>query len=462
MAEAYAGISVPPGSPGALRGAARQFVAVSDGLRESADDLRGMPTTLGSWQGPASANYAASCLTVSEAATRTAQGWRTRATAVEMYADELEEARRDAQEAITDAKVAKRRINEAKVELAQARRRLGDAVNRIGQAQRQILASAGAATPDLGAEEALRQAEDDRDKAEQDIRHWRTEYEDAEDDLERAVRRGDRAEQRAKTAAATARGAIRGVDQAAPYWMPPSVPALKPVSGFAPDPPDVDEGFCDGGLGGLICDGGDFVGDVGYGLGKAGEEGFTAVTHPGDTAEGLWYSTTHPLATLDALSKSCDGMSPGDCIGYLGGAAIGAKGVTKAVSTANRRRPGGDSSGSDSGDTEDDSSESGSSDADRADARAGTIEKFGEAAGMAGLPMGGELGKIGGLLSRPEQRVAWQLEARRLELVARRLELNSKKGVATLLTTGELYRGVRKGLSDEQIEALGKVAGGAP
>jgi len=206
----------------------------------------------------------------------------------------------------------------------------------------QIAASAGSATPDPAAEQALRQAEDDADEAEQDIRHWQREYEDAEGEFERAVRRGGRAEERAEAAAGSARSALGGVDQAAPYWVPPSVPALKPLSGFAPDPPDVDEGFCDGGLGGVICDGGDFVGDVGYGLGQGGEELFTAATHPGDTAEGLWYSTTHPGATLDALANSCDGMSPGDCIGYIGAAAVGTKGVGKVATTARRGKTDGE------------------------------------------------------------------------------------------------------------------------
>lgn len=339
MADSYAGVTVPAGSPAGLRDAARQFSAVSDGLRESADELGGMPTSLGSWQGPASANYAGSCLTASQAARRSAQGWQARSGAIEAYAEELEDARRDAREAIVDAKEAKRRMNKAKIELGQARRRLSDAVGRIGQAQQQIAASAGSAKPDLAAEAALRQAERDADKAEQDIRHWRREYEDAEGEFERAVRRGSRAEQRAETAAGAARSALRGVDQAEPYWVPASVPALKPLSGLAPDPPDVDEGFCDGGLGGVICDGGDFVGDVGYGLGKGGEELFTAATHPGDTAEALWYSGTHPAATLDALANSCDGMSAGDCIGYVGAAAVGTKGAGKLATTARRGKP---------------------------------------------------------------------------------------------------------------------------
>jgi hypothetical protein len=434
---------VPAGNPSGLRSAARQFRDVGAGLSDSADELQGMPTMLGSWQGPASANYASSCLSVSDAARRAGQGWQARAVAIEAYADELEEARSDAREAIADAREAKRRIDRAKVELADARRRLSEALSQARQASQQIAASAGSGTPDVGAEAALRQAEKAADEAEQDIRHWSSELDDAQEAFERAVRRGNRAERRADLAARKANGALREVDASMPQWVPSPIPALTPSSGDAPDPDE--EGFWDKGLPGALKDTGNFAGDVGYGLGQGGEELFNAATHPGQTVEGLAHSVTHPGDTLDALLHSCDGMSAGDCIGYLGSAAVGTKGATKAVSTARKgtpREPGGGK----------DRDASPADDAARADANAYLAEKLGEGAGMAGLPMGGEIGKIAGLLSRPEQRLAWQVEAMKLEA-------KTKKGAAILLTAAELSRSRRRGLSEEQIEAILRASG---
>ena len=240
MADAYAGIAVPEGDPGALRDSAGRMRQVSGGLRESASELEGMPSVLGSWQGPASAAYAGSCLSRSEVALRAAEGWSSSAGAVEAFADELKEARREAREAIVEAREAKRRIERAEAKIEAARGRLEDALSRAGAATRQLSVSGAAGTPDPSAERALRQAEADADAAEEEIRHWRKERDDAERELERAQRRGERAERQAEQAAYRARSALGSISDAMPQWVPPSAPALVPPEQLAPKRPSSD------------------------------------------------------------------------------------------------------------------------------------------------------------------------------------------------------------------------------
>jgi len=83
-------------------------------LHESAGEVEGMPSMLGSWQGPASGNYAASCLSQSAALGRIADGRTRAAVAINRFADDLERAREDARAAIEDARDAKRRIKTRK------------------------------------------------------------------------------------------------------------------------------------------------------------------------------------------------------------------------------------------------------------------------------------------------------------------------------------------------------------
>jgi len=90
--------------------------------------------------------------------------------------------------------------------------------------------------------------------------------------------------------------------------------------------------------------------------------------------------------------------------------------------------------------------------AGRADARALNIEKTAElAGGYTGLPMAGEAGKILGYLSHPAVRAVWRMEGIKLKR-------DAQTNLATLLATREMSRGVRRGLSDDAIEALARRA----
>lgn len=91
MAESFAGITIPAGEPTGLRDSARSMRAAAAGLRDETGELEGMPTTLGSWQGPASGSYAVACLSQSEALGRIAEGW-TLVGVGELYATAEEAA----------------------------------------------------------------------------------------------------------------------------------------------------------------------------------------------------------------------------------------------------------------------------------------------------------------------------------------------------------------------------------
>lgn len=146
-----------------------------------------------------------------------------------------------------------------------------------------------------------------------------------------------------------------------------SGPASPPPAPEEPEPEeeeDTDEGFCDGGLGGALCDtkdavgdaagdGAHFVGDVGKGVGKGGEEVFDAVTHPGDTISGLAHSVTHPKDTFNAILGSCDDLSTGECLGYGLSSVVGTKGLGKAASVSGKAGKGNKGGKPDSSDADD-------------------------------------------------------------------------------------------------------------
>jgi hypothetical protein len=77
------------------------------------------------------------------------------------------------------------------------------------------------------------------------------------------------------------------------------------------------------------------------------------------------------------------------------------------------------------------------------------IEKAGEGAGLAGVPTGGELGKIAAHLSvYPALRSAVQAEVR-----------HYRNQIAAAVAAGTLSRAVRKGLTDEAIARLKGLSG---
>lgn len=104
---------------------------------------------LGSWQGPASATYAGTCLSQSEAVSRAADGWILAAGVLGVFATELEDAREDARAAIREAEDTTARMKKAQTEIDGARDRLGEADLRAGAAALELSVGALAGAPTL-------------------------------------------------------------------------------------------------------------------------------------------------------------------------------------------------------------------------------------------------------------------------------------------------------------------------
>jgi hypothetical protein len=151
------------------------------------------------------------------------------AGAAEAYADELADAKREAREAIRDAKHAQGQIDRAQEGIDEARGRQTAAQSRIDSALH-IQAVASLHGGDAGVGDAmLQQATADLQEAQEDERRWAKRLQEAKDDLREAKRRGDRAEQNARDAAQTARTLFAAAGAAMPVLSPPSAPAASQV-----------------------------------------------------------------------------------------------------------------------------------------------------------------------------------------------------------------------------------------
>jgi uncharacterized protein YukE len=145
--DAFAGIEVPEGDPGALNDAAGQFGAVAAALSGTAGQLRGMPGQLSSWSGPASVSFAGTCLTNGTACDAAVEALGQAEHAARAYAGKLKTAKEHAREAIKDARDAQHRIDQAERDIGAAQDRRRAAAGAEAFAAKQIAISAAAATP---------------------------------------------------------------------------------------------------------------------------------------------------------------------------------------------------------------------------------------------------------------------------------------------------------------------------
>lgn len=225
MTDSFAGISVPEGSVGELRGASSRLSHQASVLSEAATGLRAMPASAGSWIGPAHGAYANRCLTASAAAGLAARAFITAAGAAAAYADELHAAQAKAKAAIADARAARKTIDHAHDEIDSARGREHTAQGRIDTAiHMQSLAAVSGG--DGGAADAmLNAAVADLHRAEHDERHWLGVLHRAQHDLADAKRRGTAAEREARDAARSANTLFAAAGASMPILPPPPPPA---------------------------------------------------------------------------------------------------------------------------------------------------------------------------------------------------------------------------------------------
>jgi hypothetical protein len=235
MPESYAGITVPEGSPDALRTAAAQFVGVAGSLQGASAELRGLPSSLTSWYGPASVVYAGSCTTHAGGVEAGGTALETAAQTIRAFASELEQAQDDARQAIEDARDARRRIEAAQAAIEQAQADQAAASARAEQAAHALAVSGAAGTPSPFAQaefDAAGAAASDAAAREAEARRR---LEEARDDFERAQRRGQRAEDRARDAATQVAGAFGGPAGGPGYAAIPG-PSASPYYGNGSNP----------------------------------------------------------------------------------------------------------------------------------------------------------------------------------------------------------------------------------
>lgn len=234
--DSFAGITVPQGSASGVESLGTTFDGMAGTLAGTATQLRAMPTQLGGWRGPASANFATVAFEQADIAGRAAQAFTDAGQAARTYARELREAKRITREAIEEARDAKRRIAEAEDELADAEQRLAAAEVRAAGAALRLATAAITldATGDAAAAESdLAAANAEADRARDDIRRARTKLERARDDLTEAKRKGTKAAGEASDAAARLQAAYSHVSMMAPAVRSLGAPATGIAGGGA-------------------------------------------------------------------------------------------------------------------------------------------------------------------------------------------------------------------------------------
>lgn len=209
--DSFAGIAVPEGDPGELRGLAQTFSAVAGSMDTVSTTFRAFPAELSAWQGPASVAFAGASLVGGTGAASAGSALDGHARAIREYADELEAAQRKAERAIDDARDAQRRIDRALEAIADARQRQADARERAAGAEIAIAATGAIGAPSADAVAAREEAEGAAASAAADERRAHHVLEQAREDLERAKRQGEQAEEEAEQAAARAAAALGAI-----------------------------------------------------------------------------------------------------------------------------------------------------------------------------------------------------------------------------------------------------------
>jgi hypothetical protein len=327
MSDSFAGISVPEGSVGQLRQAGSRLAQQAQVLSQAATSVRAMPSAAGSWIGPAQSAYANRCISASEAAGLAAQAFIMAAGAADAYAEALEQAKREARDAIKDARAAQKRIDRARDEIEVAQSRQTAAQGRIDAALHAQAVAAMAPGGDGGVADAmLRDATRELHEAQEAERHWRRELHQAEDDLRDAKQRGRRAEQDAREAAATARSLFAAAGSAMPILPPPPTPVpvekedtggwLEDAAGWTWDQVSAVPGAAK-----------DATFELGGMIGDAAEQQYNRIAHPElawrydmEQQQAMGEALSDPIGTAKAVIN-WDDLSSGRIGEWVGGFA---------------------------------------------------------------------------------------------------------------------------------------------
>lgn len=120
MSDPSADIEAPRGDPAGISSAAGGLSGQSASFWDMSQQLRALPGSLTTWQGPASANFAGAALAYANGAAATSDAFAFAARVTQAFADELADAQADARRAQDEARVARAQIAKAKAKVAEA------------------------------------------------------------------------------------------------------------------------------------------------------------------------------------------------------------------------------------------------------------------------------------------------------------------------------------------------------
>jgi len=165
-------------------------------------------------------SFAASCHQQAAAARSAAGAVPDAAAALTHFAHTLDDAQRDARQAIADARDAQHRIDQAEADIADAQAAQQVAATQADAANHRIAMSSIGGVPSVDAQADLQAASDAGQAAADRETAARRRLDAARDDLERAERRGHHAMDRARDGSQAVSGALGSGPAMPPIGMP--------------------------------------------------------------------------------------------------------------------------------------------------------------------------------------------------------------------------------------------------
>ena len=481
-------IEMPDGSPGAVADSGSSLQRVAGGFERGGGVVARATSAVSAWQGRASisfdgraASYGLVMVAVDQALTAAQAAVRRYETALDDAREKIRSLKEQEENAVERLRAARRRLEDAKERLESAQQRMSAATFDVGLGS--------GSEPFAMAEQAA--AQRDADEAQKDIEAAQRAIDREEDEIRELRRDAERERTQLIQAEEDAASEVRAAADRLPDVQLPGGAASPsayagtifagPVSPFARDPrwasamakaaaSDKEKKpwyeTAPAWVGKQIEEFPGGVKQTVNGIGDMAAQGWRAgpingVLNPGeqqmakfeqDMAAGE--ALLHPVETAkDAVNYDAfaDGrvgeglgtLFPGALVGGVGGAAV--RGSSAAARATPKSRSGSGSAPDPAG---------------RSDARAKNLETFGDLAGKAGVPFGGELGQLAGLASREELRATARAQVLVFRVTAER---DMRSRLADALAARAMSQGVRRATPDDiasKLRELSELPGG--
>ena len=190
--ESFEGITVPEGDPDGLRAVGQQLSSLAGAVEAAGAGVSALPNATGGWSGQASAAFAGATLAPALALGGARDAFDTYATTLREGAEALDDAQKEAERAIDQARAARKAIQAAETAIDDAQGRL--ALARTESAALTVaIAATGPLASAAGLESRRSAADAAAGDASADLTRARAALERARDDLEQAKKRGKEA-----------------------------------------------------------------------------------------------------------------------------------------------------------------------------------------------------------------------------------------------------------------------------